>query len=394
MNTVRSLMARLLSRPARRPAARPDVRARLGFTQLEDRLTPYTSADVFSQFNAGLDGWAGQAEAVATRALEADVPVVRQTLAAPLGVADKLKQAVQAKIADPKAAVAAVRDALVKQGFSVAVIGATPDASGRVLEVSRRIVAPAAAVSFDVGGTTGFTYFDDKVTGTLSGRLTGAAPAAVLAITMGVDVRGGKLGFYVTDATTFEQRSLTVTGSVGGNLGLRDLAAVGVKGTAELKADATIRLKDIDADGRIRLEDFAGRLAEVVRGEVKGTVKLQSVELTAKLRQLPEIKWGGNFALTFGPGGVQPGSVSLRAPDAAATAHGLARALLDSLAQTDFLASIRDKLDKKLPLINMSINDFDGLNKALGWLAGLVNVPNGDLVPEKIVGACPSWGSR
>src|SRR5207249_3487151 len=128
---------------------------------LESRVNPSPSSDILSTFNIGLQDLANLGPSVALQSMGANVPLVRQNFADQLKVADRLKQVLQAKVADPTAAMNAVADALRRKGWTVARMDTTPDATGRVLEVSKQIVVAYSTVSFDVGGTTGFQYFDD-----------------------------------------------------------------------------------------------------------------------------------------------------------------------------------------------------------------------------------------
>jgi len=279
--SIRSLSFGLNPRPARRTPFRNN--SRLNLLRLEDRLNPDGSADIFSKLNEGLAAWEQVAAQVGEEGLKSEVPFVRDSVAAVLKADEKLREFAQARIADVQALPASVREWFVRNGWNINRLDLTPDATGRVMEVSKKIVLPFTALFAAIGPKTGFSYFDNRIRGDLTGRLFGAIPPAILDVTVGLDIRDSQPAFYIGEGSGLIFKNMSAAGTAAGELGIGALT-VQVRGNVELKADAAVRLRDPDLnpDGRVRIADFDRPLVEVVRGDVTGSVKFKDVKLTAK----------------------------------------------------------------------------------------------------------------
>src|SRR5262249_52117760 len=124
-------------------------------------------------------------------------------------------------------------------GFHVDVLAAGASGNGDVLRVSKDFAWNGSAVSLDIGGKTGFSYFDDAVTGALQGALRAQGPSFSLHVVLGVDLQNGKPSFYLADATNLQMTGLKATGSASGDMSIRYLADVHVDGQLDASLGGT-----------------------------------------------------------------------------------------------------------------------------------------------------------
>src|SRR5207248_6214689 len=146
---------------------------------------------------------------------------------------------------------------------------------------------------FSVSGSTGFSYFDDHVNGTLSGNLAASNTTVHVHLTYGVDVDvvNGKPLFYVADQSAVTVDPVTLSGSVKGDLAIRSLANVHAEGAVAGSLGGKVTLSDTQdglSDHRVR----ASALGASASGAVNGSLALNNIQFTLHVPVLDSITFG------------------------------------------------------------------------------------------------------
>lgn len=315
----------------------------------------------------------GLAGSVSRQALGADLPLVAQSLADSLGLADIFAQPFSQIAADATWSLAQAQQQLARY-FTVEYIDTSPeDGTNDLLRVTwRPRSSTSVRPSFDIGGTTGFQYFDDGVNGQLDGSLRAAAPSLNIQVTFGVDLVDGKPEFFIADShrTQLSILGINAQGVVSGELGLRSLASVQARGNVDVKLSASVTLNDLEpnADGKLRLLDFEQHLPQVVSGDIDGTVALQDVQFVAQTPLLPSIKWSGSWEAKIQNGVVTVGAPQLSLPNATSLLRDFATSFVGFKSNYPLLGQLGDLLNRQLPVVNKSLSGLLGLQQYTDWL--------------------------
>ena len=351
----------------RKSAPRTIHRPRLSFEPLEDRTLLSNSSPSFADqailnaLDTGTAAWLASSPQLVSEAFGVQLPIVGNWLDEMSGVAQALQASVPGFI-NPASGIDSARAQLQAAGFTVEQMASTPDSQGDLIRLSVNTQTNLGSLAFSVGGSTGFSYFDDGVIGQLHGVLTGAAPYATAQITFGVDTANGAPAFFVADTSTLTLGGISLSGSVGGELGIRSLSDVSAEGTAQVQFDATLGLVTTSGDHKLRVSDLASPSA--VTSDINGTVGLTGMSFDAHLPFLPDLQWSGNWEATITHGNITS-QENLSAPGYQTVLQGMVGSLMGSIGSFPLLGQIGQDLTQPLPLVNQSLADLIGLPTSL-----------------------------
>src|SRR5262249_10710211 len=150
----------------------------------------YSLNSIFGAFNAGSSSLRDRSAALVSQALGLDLPVVQESIDQALDLAGKFAQPFNVSVLLDTAKTAAI-DQLTQAGFTDIRLDITPDANGDLLHLTRTLTWNSTTGAFSVGGSTGFSYFDNNVRGQLLGTFLANAPTITFQVTFGVDVLNG-----------------------------------------------------------------------------------------------------------------------------------------------------------------------------------------------------------
>ncbi len=372
---VRTLLSRLVPQ---RKARRRMGRGRAGMETLEARSVPaaFSLSSVLTTFNGGAATLMQQTPAIANQAFQVDVPVLKESLGDVVRAPDRINAAFNTTVSGSSA------DSLTFSRSNFTVLAATTIGNeGDSLLRVRYLVQSnnEASSSMSVGGPVGL--FDQSyvanggVAGELTGRFSGRADRIVTEVVLGVDVRNGQPTFYVSagDWLTVSNFNATATGIRGtfDQLGkLFDVTASG--GSSQIaNTNATLRVSDVDADGRLRLQDFQTQLNRVVTGDVDGSVSLNLPTMQTTMPLVGAVGWSGQWSRAIDNSVLLAPSESFTTPTPAAVEQMLQDSFVRIVDQLSFLGPAADVLTYELPLINKSPLQLIGVGPDLAFLGNL-----------------------
>lgn len=266
-----------------------------------------------------------------------------------------------------------VKRELTAAGLTVEYIGLRPNDKQELLRVTyeRAVEVP---MDFNIGGETGFAYFDKEVNGAIAGQLQVASPKLRLHLTWGIEERNGTSNPFVGESSSLRLEGLGATAGFAGSMALRDLANVRASGKLRAHLEAGMQIVDNDADDKLRLEDLqTGN--QFVAANVQGELALEDVQFVATVPILNEIRWSGAFHATFVDGHVET-DFQLNAPDTMSIIRQVAAGIFDVLPNIPLFESISRGANSKLPLLDVNILDVIGMGDELKWLTTDYSVPD------------------
>ncbi|MCA8997325.1 MAG: VCBS repeat-containing protein [Planctomycetaceae bacterium] len=325
-------------------------------------------------YNRGRTDIVGTLESLIDGSLGIDLPLVRESITDALEVFQKYRQAFEQGLHDALSIdeLEQAWRALESAGFRLEYAGRTVDAQGDLLRVTFDRSFLSQRPTFNVGGETQFSYFDDDVTGQLSGNLNVEVPEVAVSITFGVDLVNGLPAFFVSDTSSVSFTGLNgTTGNVAGNLAIRNLAYVEATGSLAMNLSGSLTLRDSDSDHKLRINDFGRN--DVMVGDIDGQIVLDG-SLTTNVPVLGDLTWQGQWRANFD----EPQGEAPRAPEISGglqnlpSAVDVERAIINSFLEMkdsfQFLTPIAGFLDTKLDILEKSIADLTGVGGKLGWL--------------------------
>lgn len=367
------------------------------------------NADLFAQIIAALTGGAESignlSDTVVNQAAGEDIPFVRQSVAEAVGAGAQWREPFQradlgtsVNVASVPAGVSALSasamfsaalaaegeadsggdelpvdledlEAILRRYFTVEYLDVIPQAgTNDLLRITWNPRLQSAPATLEVGGSTGFSYFDDGVTGHLEGSLRATAPTLSFQLTLGVDLLNGQPRFFVGDSTRLAYSGLSATGHVSGALGLRNLASVSAQGTLSVNASASLGLQDLDADHKLRVEDFRDHLGQILVADVDASIRLENLQFKAELPLLPTLAWSGSWSAEIVNGRLAGANEQLFEPAAIDVLRGVADGFVKFKTQYPLLGQFADTLGRQMPVINKSLGSVLGIDKYLDWL--------------------------
>src|SRR5262249_45143185 len=134
---------------------------------LEGRLLMTSLSDILRAYETGRQLVAGRTAQISDAAFNLDLPMVKQDMNEAFGLSGLLGAAFAGRLdpADPAALTH------LPAGFT----NVTDPARGDLLRLNYSKVITLPRANFEVAGKTGFSYFDDNVTGEFSGVLAANA---------------------------------------------------------------------------------------------------------------------------------------------------------------------------------------------------------------------------
>jgi Ca2+-binding RTX toxin-like protein len=364
---------RVHTRPKAAKPTRPPARWRPIIELLEDRTLLTTWADIASGYNASIGQVRALAPGLADAAFKVKIPLVQTALQNTLDVAADLQSAFSTAAADT---VDQARAAFGDAGFHVDWLDQDPttgalnqDTNGDFLRLSRDMTFNVPQPTFllgGIGGTIGFSYFDDHVNGSLSGSLQAHIQPITFHVTFGVDLVNGSPQLYVADTTNLQVPGVTGQGHVSGTMNLRNLLNVDIAGDAGLNLSGSLGFHS-RPDHKLHLADLG---VQAISGGVNGYLHFDNVSLTTKLPILPDLHWTGSFDYDIATHNID---VHLTPPDPLAVLKGFATGLFSAKNGFNVLGPLADALNYHLPLVGWSLGENLGIDGALRWLTRTVS---------------------
>ncbi len=360
------------------------VAERLFLENLEDRTVPTAWSDIAGAYNLVQGPLNGQLASFADKALGVQIPLLNTTLSSALGLGNQLRsQTPFLNVPDPGQTIDQACQQL-RNNFSVGYCSVTPESgSNDLLRLTKSVTINVPPTPLSLGGiggsgAIGFSYFEDRVNGSLTGSMQVNVQPVTLQVTFGVDLVNGTPTFYLGDSTQYGTR-LQVPGiggstTVTGTMNLRNLLNVSISGTAGVNLNATLAFQTTDPSHKLRLAD----LSNVVHfsGGLNGSVNLGNVTLTAQVTDLlPPLSWGGSWGLTYTNSRAGTPMQSLTPPDPLSFLKGIGGSLFSIKNGFQFLNPIASALNFSFPIFNTTLGSQLGVTGALGWLLNTVT-PN------------------
>lgn len=327
---------------------------------------------IVEAYNSGRLNVGNTIRAIVNSGFGQNLPIVQESVGEALDIITKL-QAVFENAFDVSATQSQLEAAwrsLESAGFHLDYLGSAKDANGDLLRITYDRTFNADRVRFNVGGDTGFEYFDRDVNGGLGGRFNVQSPAVRVHVTFGVDLANNTPTFFVSDSSFVSFDDLQGSTTISGEMALRFLADVQVTGTLTLDLDGRLNLRDSDSDHKLRVTDFSNGNAVV--GDVDGSVVLNA-DLHTNLPVLRNITWHGDWRADIVDGQVRVGSPTMRMPTTAEVEQAILSSFVDMKNNFNFLGPIADVLNVELPMIGQTLGEAGGVSDKLGWLTSSVD---------------------
>ncbi len=329
---------------------------------------------ILSTYNTGRIDALSVAQFIIDNGFGQDLPVLQESVGEILDAVTKLQSAFDKALTGTQQQIEAARLDLAALGFTIEYMGSRADANRDLLRITYHRTFNTDRARLNVGGETGFAYFDNDVNGTLSGSFVADSPTVTVHLTFGVDEVGGtaqQLGtptFFISDSSYVAFDDLHASGHITGEMAIRYLANVKAEGTLTVDLDGRLNLRDSDADHKIRLSDLSNG-ANVV-GDVDGSVVL-NVDMNTNVSVIQDMKWHGDWRAEVIDGVVQEGQVNLQLPSAEAVFSSVLSSFVDMKNSFDFLGPIGEVLNFELPFLG-SLGEAAGVGEELGWLTSQV----------------------
>jgi Ca2+-binding RTX toxin-like protein len=330
----------------------------------------YTWDDLSGAYDSGVAQIVNLAEGLADAAFDVHIPLVQTGFSRALDIGSMLRAPfVPIGSGGPHNDPGDICDFFSSHQFNVEQCGLTPDGRGDLLRLSR-VFPFNPQPNFllgGIGGTLGFSYFDDHVNGSLSGSLQARVQPISLQVTFGVDIVNSVPQLYVADTTNLQIPGVDGQARITGTMNLRNLLNVDIGGDGTLSLGGSLGFRNLHPDHKLHLSDFS---PQVVTGAVNGSVRFDNVSLTTRLPILPDLRWTGHFDYDLV---THQFDVGLNAPNPLDVLRGFVTGLFSAKNGFNVLGPLADALNYRLPLVNWSLGEKLGIDGALGWLTQIVS---------------------
>ena len=377
----RSLRRRFsfLGRPSKQRPFRKANDPGLLLESLEPRTLLTAWADLAGVINSNLPAVRGLIPGIADGTFRAQIPLVQSSLSQTFDPSTKLLAAfpIADVFSNPDLSIDQACTQLTSD-YHVEYCALTPEAgSNDLLRLTKSLTLPATPVPINlggIGGSIGFPYFDTHVNGALSGSMTPTVQPVTVSVTLGVDLVGANLQFYVADGSGLREPGIGGTARITGDMNIGHLLNVHIVGDDRLDLVADLNWHRADGQ-KLRLADLSNQAN--VRGGFSGTVNFGNVSLKTQLPILPDLMWSGSWGATVISSRVSTSGPNLTAPDTLPFLRGIAGGLFTIKNNFQFLNPIADALNTKIPIFNTTLGDQFDVTGALGWLLRTIT-PNLD----------------
>jgi hypothetical protein len=273
-------------------------------------LTDWQS--IATAFNDGTVSVTAKARTLAENAFSFSIPLVQSSFSRAVDAPGKLQSPFGLKLDPNETNLQKLKDYLHDQlGFTVERLDVNPDPTTHdLVRLSKDFTFSATQANFlvgGIGGSLGFSYFDDQVAGGLDvGTLRADVQAVTFHLTFGVDLVGTQPTLFLQDSMADAQGHLTrldlpgITGQtrLHGLMNIKNLLNVDIRGDAVLNLGANLLLQSPNSDHKLHVTDDP-RTNELtaghVSGKLTGSASFTNVILTAQVSVLPPPKLGGQL---------------------------------------------------------------------------------------------------
>jgi Ca2+-binding RTX toxin-like protein len=335
--------------------------------------------DLSNAYDFGVTQVVNLAVGLADAAFDVHIPLVQSGLSRALDIGGLL-QTPFVRIGPGGTSFESLYDFFTRHGFTVEQCGLVPDGQGDLLRLSRTLTFNIPQPSFllgGIGGTLGFSYFDDHVNGSLSGSLRASVQPITFQVRFGVDLVNNVPQLYLADTTNMQLPGVNGQARVSGTMNLRNLLNVDIGGNGNLNLGGSLGFRNLHPDHKLHLADFS---PQVVTGSLNGSIRFDNVSLATKLPILPDLSWSGHFGYDLV---TRQFDVGLNALNPLDVLKRMVTGLFSAKNGFNVLGPLADALNYRLPLVNWSVGEKLGIDGALGWLTRIVSTANlGDTFSE------------
>ncbi len=325
--------------------------------------TPGSTKPVIQAFNDGLRGvrQAGQLTRLASAGLNADIPIVQESVGDMVGAPEKLAAPFESdnELTD-ESTMEQIGNKLTALGFknvSTAISPTTLDPAGNLLRATWNQDWATSTIPLGFGFKTGFDYFDDGTSGEFAGKASASISPINLNFTIGVDLVDGIPSFFVSEGSSLTINGVSITGSVSTNIGIRNLLDVDVKGDFKGQVSGKLTFTDPDSDEKLRIGQF-GSAQSIVKSTLTGSLSFTPT-FTATIPVIGDLDWGGTASVTITDGKLGKPSVVIN-PPSTATVEALLKGAYQQIASA-FNLFDGSGLGETLPITNKSLGETLGL---------------------------------
>jgi hypothetical protein len=215
----------------------------------------------------------------------------------------------------------------------------------------------------------GFRYWDQTVNGAVSGTVPVNSRQAAVELTAGVDLVGGQLRYWVAPQSGVSVKGLAGNATVGGTVNIGELKGVKVSGKFDVGLNAAVKLRDLNGDGRVRVDELQDRRGAT--GDIDGKLTFAPT-FQAKVAGTVPFTFTGQFDNTVRNSESQL-AARLTAGSYEQFGRDVAVAFLDGRPKIDLFAGLDSVLNKKVPLLGKTVGELLGDSKKVSTALAAIN---------------------
>ena len=313
---------------------------------------------IIEAFNTGTQAARefGRVSNLVNTGLKVDIPVVQESPATMVDATQKFSTPFESDL-QPANNGTDLRAQLVSLGFTVDYLSTTPDATGDVLRATFQKSWNTSSTPVSFGARTGFDYFDNGVSGGLSGNLSATLQPVSVSITLGVDMSEGVPTFYVSENSSLTIGGLSLSGAISANMALRNLLDVDITGPFSGSISGAMTFEDPDSDLKLRTSQL-GSPEKIVKNSLNGLFSFTPT-LAANLPIVGKLSWGGSWTASLSNGVLSAGSPTLNPPSTATVQQLLENGYRLLTGAFNLFGGV--DLTKDLPVVGTGLGDILGL---------------------------------